>query len=132
MVQIEGLDEFIRDLNLAPSQMQKARQTFVAYSAQMVAEMAVARGHAEGSTARKAADDIRVAGPGLVELGGRAYDLGAEFGSYQYHQFERWRGKDDDAGYFFWPAVREYRDNLMSNQWLETVWKMASIFSNSE
>lgn len=130
-MRIEGLDEFIRSLNLAPSQLSQARQAFGVVAADTVRDMAVALGHANGGVAKKAADDLRVAGPGLVELGGRPYDLGAEFGSYQYHQFDRWRGKDDSAGYFFWPAVRDFRDNIMTTKWFETAWRIVAALKNS-
>lgn len=38
---------------------------------------------------------------------------GAEFGALAYTQFEPWRGSDNGAGYFLWPAVRE------RNEWIQ-------------
>jgi hypothetical protein len=56
---------------------------------------------------------------------------GAEFGSYQYHQFQRWRGKGDDAGYFLWPAIRKFRDTSMAKLWLvETHSAIAAAFND--
>jgi len=35
---------------------------------------------------------------------------GAEFGALQWLQFQPWRGNDEGAGYFLWPAVRDNAD----------------------
>lgn len=38
--------------------------------------------------------------------------LGFEFGSVQHRQFPPWRGAGPGAGYFFWPQVREAREEI--------------------
>lgn len=86
-------------------------------AARIVRRWAQDNARREGGVAAKSADDIRVAGPGVVAYGQKPYNMGAEFGSYQYHQFERWRGKDDNAGYFLWPAIRKFRDTTMAKLW---------------
>lgn len=35
---------------------------------------------------------------------------GAEFGALEHLQFQPWRGNDEGAGYFLWPAVRDNSD----------------------
>ncbi len=128
-VGVEGLDTFIRDLDLAPAQMKSADRLFRNYAAIQVLQMARAKADEEGSVAAKAKDDLKVTGVGRIRYGGRPYDMGAEFGSYAYKQFQRWRGNADDAGYFFWPAVREYRDKAMTEDWIDTFWRQVKALS---
>lgn len=126
-MRVEGLEQFLRDLNLAPTQLKQADRLFRTLAAQKVRDMARRNADAEGSVAAKASTDVRVSGLGRVTLSGNPYDMGAEFGSYQYHQFQRWRGSGDDAGYFFWPAIREYRDKSMSEDWIKNAWKALDL-----
>jgi len=129
VVGVEGLEEFIRDLGLAPAQMKQADRLFRNYAAARVLEMARAKAAHEGGVANKAKSDLKITGLGRIRYGGSPYDMGAEFGSYAYKQFERWRGNDENAGYFLWPAVREYRDKAMADDWIDQVWSTVQALS---
>jgi hypothetical protein len=117
-ITVEGLPAFIRTLRLSPGKIRIAEKLFLREAARIVRKWAQENAIREGSVAAKSAEDIRTAGPGVITYGQRPYNMGAEFGSYQYHQFERWRGKGDDAGYFLWPAIRKFRDTTMAKLWL--------------
>lgn len=121
-VHVEGLDEFLRELNSSPTKIRRAESAYLRAAAQAVRTKAQLNAYAEGGVAAKSAEDIRIGGIGQVAYGGKPYNFGAEFGSYQYAQFERWRGKGDEAGYFLWPAIREFRDRDMAHLWLKQVW----------
>lgn len=120
---IEGLEEFIRDAGVAERNMKDAEKVFMAVAATTVAEGARQMGREQGGVAEKAATDVRVAALGTVAYGGEAYSFGAEFGAIQWKQFDEWRGNGTDAGYFFWPAIREFRDEKMLDQWVKHVWE---------
>ena len=121
-VQGEGFKEFSKDLSrLTGLDMPQAEKVFKNLAASAIVRRAVTMAISQGGVAAKSADDIRVGGPGVVVYGGNAYNFGAEFGAYRYKQFETWRGNKDDAGYFLWPAVREYRDRKMLAEWWETM-----------
>jgi hypothetical protein len=120
-VVVDGLPAFIRSMRLSPQKLRIAEKIFLAGAARTVRKWAQENADQLGGVAAKAAHDIKIAGPGVVVLGGRPYDMGAEFGSFQYHQFERWRGKGDEAGYFLWPAIRRFRDSGMAQLWLSSV-----------
>lgn len=120
-VTVDGLPAFIRSMRLSPNKLRVAERVFLEGAARIVRKWAQENAAEIGGVAAKAADDIRIAGPGVVAFGGRPYDMGAEFGSFQYHQFNRWRGKSDDAGYFLWPAIRRFRDSAMAELWLSSV-----------
>jgi hypothetical protein len=117
-IRVEGLPKFIGTLHLTPAKIKVAERLFLHEAAKTVKRWAEESARQEGGVARKASEDLEIAGPGVVRYGGKPYDMGAEFGSYQYHQFERWRGKGDDAGYFLWPAVRRFRDTALAELWL--------------
>lgn len=120
-VHVEGLPAFIRSLRLSPHGIRIAERLFRSEAAHTVRRWAQENAREQGGVAAKAADEIRVVGPGVVAFGGKPYDMGAEFGSFQYHQFERWRGKGDDAGYFLWPAIRKFRDTALAKLWMSDV-----------
>lgn len=50
-----------------------------------------------------------------VIIGGKPYDLGAEFGAKRWHQFKDWRGNDMNAGYAVFPAIRSKQDDLVDD-----------------
>lgn len=119
----EGLTDFLRDVGVAAHNIPHATRVFEAVASATVSVMAREKAMAHSPLDALASKDIRVEKPGTVAYGGRAYDFGAEFGSYQYKQFETWRGNQDDAGYFFWPSIREFRDKDMLDQWAKEAWK---------
>lgn len=123
---IVGFEQWLKDLGVTPQNIKLAERTFLTVAAATVMNWAKENARAEGSVMAKAAADIRTAGLGAVKYGGRPYDMGAEFGSYRYHQFQIWRGNDDDAGYFLWPAIRKFRDQEMLNLWLQETWAALS------
>lgn len=120
---IDGLRDFLKDVGVAKHEMVQAEQLFAAIAASTVVTRAKEIARTEGKLATKASADVKVAGPGAVSFGGQGFSFGAEFGALQYEQFKIWRGNQDDAGYFFWPAIREFRDEDMLNLWVEEVWK---------
>ncbi len=116
-IDVEGLPQFVSALRLSPAKLKQAQLRFQTEAARTVRDYAQANARALGGVAAKSAQDISVAGSGSVRYGGKPYNIGAEFGSYQYTQFDRWRGKGDDAGYFLFPAVRKFRDESMTRAW---------------
>lgn len=119
---IEGLDSFLRDLGVTPGRVKAAEKAFLLLAATRVMVWAKEGARAEGGAAGKSAKDVKTGRPGEVKYGGKPYNMGAEFGSYQYHQFETFRGNGEDAGYFLWPAIRRFRDNAMLDLWLQETW----------
>lgn len=119
---IVGFDKWVRELGVTPRNVKLAERAFLTIAAATVMNWAKENARDEGSVMAKAARDVRTAGPGVVRYGGRPYDMGAEFGSYRYRQFQTWRGNGDDAGYFLWPAIRKFRDKEMMNTWLQETW----------
>lgn len=121
-VEAEGFKEFSRDLSrLTGLDIPTAEKVFRGLASVYIVKRAIASAISQGGVAAKSSSDIRVGGPGVVIYGGSAYSFGAEFGAYRYKQFKEWRGNKDDAGYFLWPTVREYRDKRMLNDWWESM-----------
>lgn len=116
-----GLRELLRGLDYAEKHWKEAEQAFFEIAVQSIIERARATARSEGRLEAKAAEDLKRGGAGVVVYGGQGYSRGAEFGSYQYKQFETWRGNGDDAGYFLWPTIREFRDEDFINQYAENV-----------
>lgn len=128
---IDGLSDFLKDMGVLPAQMARAERIFQTLAATTVLTLAQANARDFGRQQNRAAEDLKVAGPGTVVYGGKAWSFGAEFGSYQFKQFPEWRGNKEDAGYFFWPAIGEFRDEDMINQWVQEVWSVVEgLFSN--
>lgn len=119
----EGLRDFLRDLGVAEQELNHAEKVFKALAAATVVARSKSLAQQVGRQQIRASEDVRVAGPGVVSYGGKPWSFGAEFGSYVYGQFPRWRGNKDDAGYFFWPAIREFRDDAMLELWVRQVWE---------
>ena len=124
LVKFEGLEEFLRHTGVARENIAHASRVFEALASSTVSATAKSDARLQGGTAALASQDISVPKPGWVQYGGQGYDFGAEFGAYQYKQFKMWRGNKDDAGYFFWPAIREFRDEDMVDLWVKEAWKV--------
>jgi hypothetical protein len=118
---IEGLREFLRDMGVAKQNIENAERVFGAIAAATVVSMAKQKAYTKQMKA--AAQDLKVVGSGTVQYGGRPYSIGAEFGAIQWHQFQDWKGNQDDAGHFLWPSIREFRDEDMLDLWARTVWE---------
>jgi hypothetical protein len=87
-----------------------------------------ARGRASSRMESSAAGRLRASKSAVssrVILGGKPYDLGAEFGAGQnkprsrksgsylgYNSFKPWRGNGEGAGYFLYPTIRDNREAL--------------------
>lgn len=127
---IEGLQGFLKDMGVIPSHMARAEQVFETIAAATVLTTAKQLARAEGPQQVKYAETLKQMGRGMVAYGGQPGAMGAEFGSYVWGQFPEWRGNKQDAGYFFWPAIREFRDDDMLNLWVREVWTVVEgLFS---
>ncbi len=128
---IDGLQDFLRDLGVAERNMARAERVFETLAAATVVTMSRAKAQEQGRQQQRAAEDLKVVGPGTVSYGGKAWSFGAEFGSILYGQFPEWRGRGIGAGYFFWPAIEEFRDEDMVNLWVREVWEQVKhLFSD--
>lgn len=118
---VDGLEDFIHELGLTRREVRRAERHFLDAASKAVVKHAKDYARQYGGVLVKSADeDLRTGRPGEVIYGGKPYSAGAEFGSYQYRQFERWRGNsanDNNAGYFLWPAIRRFRDKEMLDLW---------------
>lgn len=126
-IHVEGSDDFekfVRSLGSTRAKWLKAERAFYVASARTVKEMAKGEARSEGSVMAKSAADVRTGTPGTVVYGGQGYNMGAEFGSYRYKQFQTWRGNSDDAGYFLWPSIRLFRDKRFQELWTKEVWRV--------
>lgn len=124
-MRVHGLREFAQSLDSLPQRWRLAEKLFQTAAVADVIDSANRYASRAGfKLATKAAQDVRVgSGVGTVVYGGKPYDFGAEYGSYRYRQFQTWRGNGEDAGYFFWPAIREFRERGMEKAYLRAVWK---------
>lgn len=129
-VTFEGLRDFLTDLGVMDRELDRAEMVFKTLAASTVVARSKQLAHRVGRQQARASQDVQVAGPGAVVYGGLPWSFGAEFGSYVYGQFPTWRGNKDDAGYFFWPAIREFRDEKMLELWVREVWaQVENLFS---
>jgi hypothetical protein len=119
--ELEGIRELLKGLGYAEKHWKDAEDAYFEIAVKSIIERARATARSEGRLEAKAAEDLKRGGLGVVVYGGQGYSRGAEFGSYQYKQFETWRGNGDDAGYFLWPTIREYRDEDFINEYAENV-----------
>lgn len=128
---IDGLKDFLADVGVIPSQMARAEQVFMTIAAATVIAQAKDNATKEGRQQQRAAQTLTQMGSGIVQYGGTPWAMGAEYGSILYGQFPEWRGNKQDAGYFFWPAVRDFRDEDMINLWVREVWAVVEgLFQN--
>jgi len=127
---IEGLQDFLKDMGVLPAHMARAEKVFQTIAAATVYTTAKQLAVQEGPQQAKFAQTLRQMGGGTVAYGGMPGAMGAEFGAIVYAQFPEWRGNKQDAGYFFWPAIREFRDEDMINLWVREVWAVVQdLFS---
>jgi hypothetical protein len=127
---IEGLEDFLKDMGVIPSEMARATKVFQSIAAATVYTTAKELASQTGAQQVKYGATLRQMGGGTVSYGGTPGAMGAEFGSILYGQFPDWRGNKEDAGYFFWPAIREFRDEDMINLWVKQVWEVVQdLFS---
>jgi hypothetical protein len=119
---IEGLDDFLRDMGVLDKDIKRAENVFETLAASTVVTLAKSNASSVGRQQALASEDLKTIGAGTVQYGGKAWSFGAEFGSILYGQFPEWRGNKDDAGYFLWPAIREFRDEDMLELWVREVW----------
>jgi hypothetical protein len=127
---IEGLQAFLKDMGVLPSHVKRAESVFQTLAAATVYTTAKQLAIETGKQQVKYAQTLQQVGNGTVAYGGQPGAMGAEFGSYQWGQFPEWRGNRQDAGYFFWPAIREFRDDDMVNLWVRQVWEVVQdLFS---
>jgi hypothetical protein len=127
---IEGLQDFLKDLGVIPSQMKRAEHVFQTIAAATVFTTAKQMAVETGPQQAHFAVTLRQMGSGTVAYGGMPGAMGAEFGALVYQQFPTWRGNKDEAGYFFWPAIREFRDQDMLDLWVREVWTVVQdLFS---
>jgi hypothetical protein len=128
---IDGLRDFLRDMGVLESELDRAEKVFQTIAAATVVSTAKTYASREGRQQQSAAQTLTQMGNGIVSYGGTPWAMGAEYGSYLYGQFPEWRGNKDDAGYFFWPAIRNFRDEDMLNLWAREVWTVVEgLFSN--
>ena|ERR1700754_3567934 len=127
---IEGLQDFLKDMGVIPSQMKRAEKVFQTIAAATVYATAQQMAMEVGPQQSLFAQTLRQMGGGTVAYGGMPGAMGAEFGAIVFAQFPEWRGNKDDAGYFFWPAIREFRDEEMIDLWAREVWEVVKdLFS---
>jgi hypothetical protein len=128
---IDGLKDFLADVGVIPSQMARAEQVFMTIAAATVIAQAKDYAGKVGPQQKRASETLTQMGKGIVQYGGTPWAMGAEFGSILYGQFPEWRGNKEDAGYFFWPAIRDFRDEDMINLWVREVWSVVEgLFQN--
>lgn len=115
------MQEYLRGLGFAERNWKQAERAFFEIAVESIIERAKQTAQSEGRLEAKASEDLYHRGAGTLVYGGQGYSRGAEFGSYQYKQFEIWRGNGDEAGYFLWPTIREWRDEDFLNEYAENV-----------
>lgn len=127
-IEVEGLKELAKALKSLDERHLTNELKAVNFRAasEVVAE---ARGNTSSRMQASAASRLKAtktAAYAAVRLGGRPFDLGAEFGAVRgilrqtgrgvvtgWNQFEAWKGNGGDAGYFLYPAIRSKVPELM-------------------
>lgn len=116
-VRVVGLNDLNRALReLGPDLQRELKRTNLDV-AQIVADDARSAALQLGGVAAHVAPSIRASARNTaagVSFGGAGYPMaaGAEFGAYQFKQFQPWRGNDENAGYFVYPAIRQDADRI--------------------
>jgi hypothetical protein len=127
---IEGLDDFLKSMGVVDAELARAEKIFQTLAAATVITLAKDNAERWGRQQARAAETLQAIGSGTVQFGGTEWSMGAEFGSILYGQFPQWRGRGMGAGYFFWPAIEEFRDEDMINLWVREVWaQVENLFS---
>lgn len=124
-IRVQGLDEFAKALDVLPEEWKTADKVFRNTAAREIVRRAQEFARTGSSPALQilAAKDVKATStPGTVQYGGKAYDFGAEYGSLRYRQFKPWRGNGATAGYFFWPAVRDFQEHGLQGDYAEAIW----------
>lgn len=116
-VRVVGLNDLDRALReLGPDLQRELKRTNLDV-AQIVADDARSAALQLGGVAAHVAPSIRASARNTaagVSFGGAGYPMaaGAEFGAYRFKQFQPWRGNDENAGYFVYPAIRQDADRI--------------------
>lgn len=116
-VRVVGLNDLNRALReLGPDLQRELKRTNLDV-AQIVADDARSAALQLGGVAAHVAPSIRASARNTaagVSFGGAGYPMaaGAEFGAYRFKQFQPWRGNDENAGYFVYPAIRQDADRI--------------------
>lgn len=118
IVRVEGLADFQRELRKLNADLPKELRKANIEAAEVVAKDARQRAEGRGGVAAKSAPSIKAQGEqrrSKITIGGPKFPfaLGAEFGAVEYPQFDPWTGSGSDAGYFFYPAIRDTREEFM-------------------
>jgi hypothetical protein len=116
-VQVDGLVELNRALKVMDRDLAKDLRAASKAVATFVSNDARAAAQSIGGVAAHVAPSIKASAGATsagVAFGGPAYPMagGAEFGAYQYPQFQPWRGNGPGAGYFVYPAIRQDVDRI--------------------
>ena len=128
---IEGLDDFRKELRSVDGKWNRELgaasfevASFVVADAEQAAQGL--GGVAAYAAAHGGLKPSRAATAARITLGGpqAPMELGAEFGSIQYHQFKPWLGADEEAGYVLFPTIRRDRDRI-GDTYLDLLEKVA-------
>lgn len=119
-VRVEGLREFQAELRKLDQKLPRELRVAGNEAAAIVVRDAQGRAQGRGGVAAKTAPSIKATSEqrgARVSLGGTRFPfaMGAEFGGRgrpTTQQFAPWTGSDSGAGYFFYPAIRETRDQV--------------------
>lgn len=129
---VVGADEFAIKLRKMNAEVYKQLGRQNRAISKIVVDKARGDASALGRMQAKAAKGVQATntrnGVGIRLTKGRyAFAFGAEYGAKKYPQFQPWRGNQFDAndwgggiGYFFFPAIRESRDEVFS-RYLDSV-----------
>lgn len=116
-VKVEGLTE-LRNALKRLEDLESIDQVTDALWAAADAIVSEAQGRASSPMERGMASRLkksRSKAKAAVIIGGKPYDLGAEFGAKRWPQFKEWRGNDLNAGYVLFPAIRSKQDDLVDD-----------------
>lgn len=109
---VEGLDDFLRDLDTVADDYPQAVRDAAAAVAVALTVRAMWRGSRLGGVAGKAAQSLRQRANTVVGGQSAPYFMGAEYGALRYKQFESWRGNQwqgwkGSAGRIIGATIRE-------------------------
>ena len=120
--QVDGLRELVRDLKTEPERLDKELRKRFKEVAEDVRDEARSRaaGRSSPRPGSRVVNTIRASSGSAdarVSIGSPSvpWAMGHEFGSLRYRQFPSWRGSAADAGWFFWPAIREAKEEDIPN-----------------
>jgi len=133
-VEVEGLAQFRRDLKDIDRNLPKELGQEFRKISELIVTAASQKATLLGGVAAKAADAIKATSRSdsatvRLKASDKPYVLGAEFGGQRRpttQQFEPWRGSDENAGYFLYPAIRE-REQEMLSMYAEAVGRVTAL-----